>query len=136
MPSSKFVRTRMSGTCGAEFFHPNQISPGDLVRVETHFPSDELVAWLGFPPFTRTRRCQWCVLRDAAQTAQRNEYGLLQFEDARKSVWVFGRDGLLHGTADAPAAMSFEECDRERGPLRVIGRDGVCPVAAHNGAAL
>lgn len=123
MPSTRYVRARYGGTCGAEFFHPNQISPGDITRVETHFPSDELVTCHGVTPFTRTRVCQWCVIYDAMHDAKRAEYGLLQFRDKHGDVWVFGPDGLMHTKETAP--FSFEHVQRKWGPLRVIGQEGV-----------
>ncbi|MHA3723802.1 hypothetical protein ACXR2T_07975 [Leucobacter sp. HY1910] len=128
MPSTKYVRARYGGTCEAEFFHPNLISPGDITRVTTHFSSDELVTCHGVPAFTRTRVCQWCVIRDAQHGATRDEYGLLQFRDKHGDVWVFGPDGLMHTKETAP--FSFEHVQKKWGPLRIIGDAGVKEGAA------
>ena len=71
MPSEKIVRTRVSGQCDREFFHPNMISPGDRVRVTTYFKSDEEVRHFGVAPFTRSRTCKWCLEEDEAREAAR-----------------------------------------------------------------
>lgn len=118
MPSIKHVRARNGGTCDAEFFHPNKIRPGDIVRVTTHFPNDEAVTCFGQRPFTRSRVCQWCVVRDAMHDASRDEYGLLKFQDRQGDVWQFGSDGLMHAPETAP--FEFEYVQRKWGPLRVL----------------
>lgn len=118
MPSVKYVRARHSGVCAAEFFHPNQIHPGDLTRVTTHFPSDEAVQCFGAPPFARWRVCQWCVIHDAIQDAQRHEYGLLTLRDRHGDEWKFGSDGLMHSPETAP--FKFEYVQKKWGPLRVV----------------
>ena len=125
MPSTKYVRARYGGTCSAEFFHPNRISPGDTTRVTTQFPRDEAVLWFGAAPFARSRVCQWCVIREAEQDARRNEYGLLQFRDKHGDVWVFGADGLMHTPETRP--FGYEYVQRKWGPLRVCGTEGVRP---------
>ncbi len=125
MPSDRYVRTRTPGVCAAEFFHPNQIGIGDIIRVTTYFPSDEAVTCFGQRPFTRTRVCQWCVIRDAIHDASRNEYGLMQFKDKHGDVWVFGPDGLMWTPETRP--FEFEHVQRKFGPLRVIGHEGVKP---------
>lgn len=123
MPSARYVRSRNGGTCSAEFFHPNHIEPGDITRVTVHFPGDELVSFFGVQPFTRTRVCQWCVVRDAIEDARRNEYGLLEFQDRQGDTWVFGREGLMHTPETAP--FEFDHVQRKWGPLRVTGENGV-----------
>lgn len=67
MPSRKIVRARKAGSCSNDFAHPSAIRPGDRVMVITYFPSDELVRGFGVEPFTRARRCTWCVERDEAR---------------------------------------------------------------------
>ena len=71
MPSVKIVRSRTSGRCDREFFHPNIISPGDRIRVTTYFKSDEQVRDFGVPPFTRSRTCKWCLEEDEAREVAR-----------------------------------------------------------------
>ena len=64
MPSSRLVRSRVSGWCAWDFAHPGAIQPGDLVLVTTYFPRDEHVRDFGVQPFTRIRICAWCVQRE------------------------------------------------------------------------
>ena len=129
MSAVTFVRARKGGTCAREFFHPNQISPGDIVAVTTHFPSDETVRDFGAPPFTRTRACEWCVIRDALHDAHRNEWGLHRFKDRHGDLWVFGADGLMHTPETAP--FPYEHVKRKWGPLRIIDMEGVRPAVSH-----
>lgn len=63
MPSRRIVRARKGGRCSSDFAHASTIRPGDRVMVITYFPSDEIVRGFGMPPFTRARRCTWCVER-------------------------------------------------------------------------
>lgn len=118
MPSVRFGRTRHGGVCDSEFFHPNQIQPGDIVRVTTHFPSDEMCRWFGVPAFTRTRRCQWCVIDDEVRSARRNGTGELRLRDKHGDVWRFEGDGLLHTRETAP--FSIEHVMKKWGPLRPV----------------
>lgn len=67
MPSRKIVRARKAGRCSSDFAHPGIIRPGDRVMVITYFPSDELVRGFGVAPFTRSRRCTWCIARGEAR---------------------------------------------------------------------
>lgn len=64
MTHEKLVRTRKGGWCDSEFAHPGEIRRGDVVIVQTHYPRSEAVRDFGVRPFTRTRRCAWCVSRD------------------------------------------------------------------------
>lgn len=82
MPSRTIVRTRKSGYCSEEFAHYGVIKPGDRVEVTTHLPGDEAVTTFGLAPFTRTRRCQWCLERDEAGTIQRLELRAAAFTTA------------------------------------------------------
>ena len=64
MASQKLVTTRTPGWCDSEFAHPGVISAGDRILVTTHMPRSEAVNSFGVKPFTRTRRCKWCLADD------------------------------------------------------------------------
>lgn len=71
MPSSKIVRTRKAGWCSAEFVHPSRIEVGDRVSVTTYFASDEECRHFGVVPFSRFRRCSWCVTQEEESKRRR-----------------------------------------------------------------
>lgn len=116
MSARRFVRTRTPGWCDSDFAHPGRIGYGDIVGVHTVYPRDEYARDFGVKPFTRWRRCQWCVLAEQAQFARRG-YTTLALRDRHGDVWRVGGDGLLHTRETAP--FSFEHVQRKWGPLRV-----------------
>lgn len=131
MSVRRFVRTRTPGSCSREFAHPSQIDSGDIVRITTYYPRDEATRDFGVKPFSRSRECQWCVLRSETMGARRG-LATLRLRDRHGDVWMVGDDGLLHAHDTAP--FSFEHVEGKWGPLHVHRsvetRDDEHPVVA------
>lgn len=82
MPAERLVRTRKPGWCDADFAHPSEIRAGNVVLVTTHYPSSEAVSDFGVAPWTRTRKCSWCVRRD-----MESEYTRVRTDSALVARW-------------------------------------------------
>lgn len=117
MPSSKVVHARKPGWCDGDFAHPGEIRVGDATKITTFFPGDEHVRDFGVRAFTRSRRCQWCVLREEEETARRNGVGFIAWVDRQGDVWELHEDGLMHSHETAP--FPREHVEKKWGPLRL-----------------